>query len=119
MAERVCMYCGSTNYYAKKLCRSCYNGYLRSGAKSPDEYISWKTESELQRDKIDVIRAIRSTLKLNLSELAREIGVSRQRVHQWFVHNTCTIPSPYIDKVYEWMMCQAQDAIAILTDFCA
>lgn len=33
--SRVCTYCGSTDYYAKRYCRSCYNRAQRNGTPEP------------------------------------------------------------------------------------
>lgn len=33
--ERVCIYCGSTNYYAKGYCRTCYARYNNNGTPDP------------------------------------------------------------------------------------
>lgn len=77
--KKTCKSCGSENYYAKGLCKRCYyrGRYKKTSEhKKPKGRPARKEPSDTDRAILDAVREANSQ-----SEVAREFGVTRQRVH--------------------------------------
>lgn len=77
-AERKCSFCGSDNHYAKGLCEPCYNRLRRTGTLEYKDRSGPRPQTWGENTK-RIITLYKSGM--SQSEIAREIGVTRQAVH--------------------------------------
>lgn len=115
-AKKICINCGSEeNYYAKHLCRKCYNKFLRSSFKTPEDFVKYEKANYDMDEKKYKVKALGSVLKFSYSDLARHCNVSRELVRQWFSGNT-KVSNNHIEDVFEYLSDLANDARNILND---
>ena len=116
MIKKICLNCGSDNYYAKKLCRNCYNRYLRTNCKTPEEFVDYEKRNDGIAQKKSKIKAITSVIKFSYTDLGERCGVTREFARQWF-SPVFRVPDKYVESAYSYILEQAIEAINILNDF--
>lgn len=92
--EEVCSYCGKPEHYALGYCRACYARFNRSGVVDGKEQrmarrlaeMEAKNEARHNKYQPTTERGKEFLIKfqsgMSLADIAREQGVSRQRIHQ-------------------------------------
>lgn len=113
--KRICINCGSENYYAKQLCKNCYAIFIRTGLKTPEEFVEYSNKKGENTDKKYKIKMLSSVLKFQYSDIGNICGVSRQCAHKWFNGNH-SIPEKYISIVYDYFINLANDAYNVIRD---
>ena len=113
--KKICINCGSENYYAKHLCKNCYNKFLRSNFRTPEDFAKYDSLNYDTNEKKLKIKALGSVLKFSYADLARHCGVSRELVRQWF-SGRGKVSNNYVHDVFEYLSDLANDTRNILND---
>ena len=109
-----CINCGKNNCYAKGMCRSCYNKFIRSGFDNIDDFLVANNTINEMKKKRTMIEELSSVLKFTYADLGKICDVSREMVRRWFKNKY--IPDKYVNTVYEYFINLARNAYDTLSD---
>ena len=118
-----CVVCGSGNLYYKadskteEMCRNCYNRFRRSGFTSIVAFSKYEREAAEIAVICKKIKKLAEVLKINYSDMAEELGVSREAVRQWF-NVRSHVPYEKARDVYQILLRMAEETRKVL-DECA